>query len=65
MAEGRAGVPPALPGLAGDFGGHRGVRLQDELGEVSTEEGAKEIGVRMEDILKKEGYYDGKKALLQ
>ena len=35
------------------------------LGEVSTEEGAKQIGTRMEDILKKEGYYDGKKALRQ
>src|SRR5919112_3738128 len=33
------------------------------LNEVSTEEGAKQIGTRMEDILKKEGYYDGKKAL--
>ena len=35
------------------------------LGQVSTEDGAKEIGSRMEAILKKEGYYDGKKALLQ
>jgi multiple sugar transport system substrate-binding protein len=35
------------------------------LGEVSTEDGAKQIGTRMEDILKKEGYYDGKKALRQ
>lgn len=36
-----------------------------ELGQVSTEAGAKEIGTRMETILKKEGYYDGKRALLQ
>ena len=35
------------------------------LGQVSVEEGSKEIGTRMEDILKKEGYYDGKKKLLQ
>jgi multiple sugar transport system substrate-binding protein len=35
------------------------------LGEVSTEEGAKQIGSRMEDILKKDGYCDGKKALRQ
>ncbi|MDH7803277.1 MULTISPECIES: sugar ABC transporter substrate-binding protein [unclassified Rhizobium] len=35
------------------------------LGEVSVEAGSKEIGTRMEDILKKEGYYDGKKKLLQ
>jgi multiple sugar transport system substrate-binding protein len=35
------------------------------LGEVSTEEGAKDIGARMEDTLKKEGYYDGKKKKLQ
>jgi multiple sugar transport system substrate-binding protein len=36
-----------------------------ELGEVTPQEGSKEIGTRMEAILKKEGYYDGKKALLQ
>ncbi|MBC8037304.1 MAG: sugar ABC transporter substrate-binding protein [Rhizobiales bacterium] len=35
------------------------------LGEVSTEDGAKEIGTRMEETLQKEGYYDGKKKLLQ
>jgi multiple sugar transport system substrate-binding protein len=35
------------------------------LGGVSTEDGAKQIGARMEDILKKDGYYDGKKALRQ
>lgn len=35
------------------------------LGEVSVEDGAKEIGTRTEGILGKEGYYDGKKKLLQ
>jgi multiple sugar transport system substrate-binding protein len=35
------------------------------LGEVSTDQGAKEIGTRMEATLKKEGYYDGKKKKLQ
>lgn len=36
-----------------------------ELGQVSTTEGAKEISTRMEAILDKEGYYSGKKQLLQ
>ena len=35
------------------------------LGEVTTEEGAKEIGDRMEAVLKDAGYYDGKKPLAQ
>lgn len=35
------------------------------LGEVSTEEGAEEIGSRMEAVLDKAGYYDGKKPLAQ
>jgi len=35
------------------------------LGEVTTDQGAKEIGTRMEATLKKEGYYDGKKKKLQ
>jgi multiple sugar transport system substrate-binding protein len=35
------------------------------LGEVSTEEGAKTIGERMEAVLKDAGYYDGKKPLAQ
>lgn len=35
------------------------------LGEVSTEEGAKELGDRMEAVLEKAGYYDGKKPLAQ
>ncbi|MBX2885247.1 MAG: sugar ABC transporter substrate-binding protein [Granulosicoccus sp.] len=35
------------------------------LGEVSTEEGAKELGERMEAILDTAGYYDGSKPLAQ
>ena len=35
------------------------------LGEASIEQGAKEIGTRMEATMKKEGYYDGKKKKLQ
>jgi multiple sugar transport system substrate-binding protein len=35
------------------------------LGEVSVEEGSKEIGTRMEEILDQEGYYGGGKKLLQ
>ncbi len=35
------------------------------LGEVTTEEGAKEIGTRMEAILEQAGYYSGKKKLLK
>jgi multiple sugar transport system substrate-binding protein len=35
------------------------------LGEVTTEEGAQEIGDRMEAVLDKAGYFDGSKPLLQ
>jgi multiple sugar transport system substrate-binding protein len=35
------------------------------LGEVTTEQGAQEIGGRMEEILAKSGYYDGTKKLLK
>jgi len=35
------------------------------LGEVSTEDGAKEIGTRMEAILDAAGYYSGKKTMAQ
>lgn len=35
------------------------------LGEVSTEDGAKELGDRMEAVLEKAGYYDGSKPLAQ
>jgi multiple sugar transport system substrate-binding protein len=50
---------PAISEVVAEFGSKM------MLGEVSTEEGAKQIGVRMEEILKKDGYYDGKKALRQ
>lgn len=50
---------PAISEIIAEFGSKM------MLGEVTTEQGAKEIGTRMEAILKKEGYYDGKKALLQ
>lgn len=35
------------------------------LGDVSTEEGAEELGKRMEAVLEKAGYYDGSKPLAQ
>ncbi|MEM0908965.1 MAG: sugar ABC transporter substrate-binding protein [Pseudomonadota bacterium] len=35
------------------------------LGEVTTEEGAQEIGERMEEVLEDAGYYDGDKPLAQ
>jgi multiple sugar transport system substrate-binding protein len=35
------------------------------LGETTVEQGTKEISTRMESILSKEGYYDGKKKKLQ
>lgn len=35
------------------------------LGEVTTEQGAQEIGRRMEEILARSGYYDGQKKLLK
>ena len=35
------------------------------LGEVTTEEGAQEIGTRMEEVLEAAGYYDGEKPLVQ
>lgn len=35
------------------------------LGEVTVEQGSKDISTRMEGVLKKEGYYDGKRPLLQ
>ena len=50
---------PAISEVVAEFGSKM------MLGEVTTEKGAEEIGARMEAILKKEGYYDGKKALLQ
>lgn len=50
---------PAISEIVAEFGSKM------MLGEVSTEEGAKEIGTRMEAILQQEGYYDGKKEKLQ
>jgi multiple sugar transport system substrate-binding protein len=50
---------PAISEIVAEFGSKM------MLGEVSTEEGAKDIGTRMEAVLQKEGYYDGKKKLLQ
>jgi multiple sugar transport system substrate-binding protein len=50
---------PAISEVVAEFGSKM------MLGEVSTEDGAKQIGLRLEEILKKDGYYDGKKALRQ
>lgn len=68
VASWQAGVPefrprfPAWPAIS-EIIAEWGTRIQ--LGEVSTEEGAREIGTRMEAILEQEGYYDGSKELLQ
>ncbi len=50
---------PAISEIVAEFGSKM------MLGEVSVEQGSKDIGTRMEAILQKEGYYDGKKKLLQ
>jgi len=50
---------PAISEIVAEFGSKM------MLGEVTVEGGAKEIGTRMEAILEKEGYYDGKKEKLQ
>ncbi len=50
---------PAISEIIAEFG------TKMMLGEVSVSDGSKEIGTRMEAILQKEGYYDGKKKLLQ
>ena len=68
VASWQKGVPefrprfPAWPAIS-EIIGEWGSKI--ELGQVSVPEGSKEIGTRMEEILKKEGYYDGKKPLLQ
>jgi multiple sugar transport system substrate-binding protein len=68
VASWQKGVPefrprfPAWPAIS-EIVAEWGTKMM--LNEVSTDEGAKQISVRMEDILKKEGYYDGKKALRQ
>lgn len=50
---------PAISEIIAEFGSKM------MLGEVTVEGGSKEIGERMEAVLRKEGYYDGKKKLLQ
>ncbi|MBH0238293.1 sugar ABC transporter substrate-binding protein [Methylobrevis sp. L22] len=68
VASWQAGVPefrprfPSWPGIS-EVVAEWGSKMM--LGEVSAEEGAKQIGTRMEDILTKDGYYDGSKKLLQ
>ncbi|MBS7539873.1 ABC transporter substrate-binding protein [Ancylobacter lacus] len=68
VASWQAGVPeyrprfPAWPAIS-EIVAEWGSKMM--LGEVSVEAGSKEIGTRMEQILGKEGYYDGKKKLLQ
>ena len=68
VASWQKGVPefrprfPAWPAIS-EIVAEWGSKMM--LGEVTTEAGAKEISTRMEEILKKEGYYDGKKALRQ
>jgi multiple sugar transport system substrate-binding protein len=50
---------PAISEIVAEFGSKM------MLGEVSVAQGSQEIGTRMEAVLKKDGYYDGKKKLLQ
>ncbi len=50
---------PAISEIVAEWG------TKTMLGEVTTEQGAKEIGTRMEAILAKSGYYDGQKKLLK
>lgn len=50
---------PAISEIVAEWGS------KTMLGEVTTEEGATEIGTRMEAILEKSGYYDGSKKLLK
>ena len=64
----QAGVPefrPRFPAWSSitETVGEFGSKMM--LGEVSVAQGTQEIGTRMEDVLKKEGYYDGKKKKLQ
>jgi multiple sugar transport system substrate-binding protein len=68
VASWQKGVPefrprfPAWPAIS-EVVAEYGSKMM--LGEVTTEDGAKQIGAKMEAILAKEGYYDGKKALRQ
>lgn len=68
VASWQQGVPefrprfPAWPAIS-EIIAEWGTRIQ--LGEVTIEDGAREIGTRMETILEQEGYYDGSRELLQ
>jgi multiple sugar transport system substrate-binding protein len=68
VASWQKGVPefrprfPAWPAIS-EIIAEWGTKMM--LGEVSVADGSKEIGTRMEAVLQKEGYYDGKKKLLQ
>ncbi len=68
VASWQKGVPefrprfPAWPAIS-EIVAEWGSKMM--LGDVSVADGSKEIGTRMETILQKEGYYDGKKKLLQ
>ena len=66
VASWQGGVPdfrprfpdwPAISEIVAEWG------TKMMLGEVTTEQGAQEIGTRMEAILAKSGYYDGQKKL--
>jgi multiple sugar transport system substrate-binding protein len=68
VASWQGGVPdfrprfpdwPAISEIVAEWG------TKMMLGEVTTEQGAQEIGTRMEAILAKSGYYDGQKKLLK
>jgi len=50
---------PAISEIIGEWG------TKIMLGQVSVHDGSVEIGKRMEAILQKAGYYDGKKPLLK
>ena len=68
VASWQSGVPefrprfPAWPAVS-EIVAEWGSKMQ--LGEVSTEQGADEIGRRMEAILQRDGYYNGRQKLLQ
>ncbi len=68
VASWQKGVPefrprfPAWPAIS-EIVAEWGTKMM--LGEVTVENGAKEIGQRMEQVLEQEGYYGGDKALLQ
>lgn len=68
VASWQGGVPDFRPRFAdwpaiSEIIAEVGTRMQ--LGEVSTEDGAKDIGARMEAILERSGYYSGQKKLLK